>query len=152
MNKSAFIKQAGAGTALMQMRQATGRVVGSAPLRHGMWGTAKNFVQQNAHKAAVPAALAGGAMLGNHHGYGKGYDTGQQSGYGLGQNVGKQVGYQLAQGQAQNTGFMGRLMGNYDFDPSALQGANPTPPADFFQQASAQDPNRLGHVRRMIGM
>lgn len=63
----------------------------------------------------MAGGLGGGYVVGSNRGYNRGHEHGHEAGYGQGYSGG----FNTASSQAQNTGFLGRLMGNMDFDPSA---------------------------------
>lgn len=62
------------------------------------------------------AGSLGGFAGGNNVGYNKGYDQGSS----FGSQMGAGLGYQAARGQAENTGIMGRLMGNYGYQDNDI--------------------------------
>lgn len=105
-----------------------------------------NFISRNSNFVGAAGAGLGGAatgwMGGRNTGYNSGYETGQTSGFNAGQDLGKNIGYQLAAGQAKNTGIFGRLMGNYDFDPNALQGAGMGLSPQMAEEMRNADPMR----------
>jgi hypothetical protein len=63
------------------------------------------------------AGTAGGGILGGL----SGYEQGNEAGYASGMDRGLGQGYELAAHQANNTPFLKRLMGKYNYDPSQLQ-------------------------------
>jgi hypothetical protein len=145
MTKSSFIKSAnvagllGAGSRGLRPTSMIGK--GYAGLRRA----GRTFNQTPWMKnTAIGAGGAGLWALGR----GTGYEKGNQAGYATGLDQGLGQGYGLAQNQAQNTGFIGRLMGNYEFDPSQLRGIM----GQGLQDPSIRQQGRHGIVGRYAGL
>jgi hypothetical protein len=87
---------------------------------------------------------AGGFLAGRN----TGYEKGNQAGYGAGVGHGYGTGFSAAQSQAQNTPWMSRMTGQYQFDPAAgLAGLGD---ADSLQQHRLG--NRHGLIARHAGI
>lgn len=96
-----------------------------APIRSSM-GLVPSAVKYNPALARERKLLIGGGLglagLTNTIGNVSGYEKGNESGYRSGVDAGLGQGYNLAAAQVQNTPFLSRLMGRYQFDPSQIQG------------------------------
>jgi hypothetical protein len=77
-----------------------------------------------------------------------GYDAGDQDGMERGLAQGGMIGYDTAMSQAQNTPFMSRLMGKYNFDPSQAGSAL----RQFGKSDAAYDNRQTGLINRLWGI
>lgn len=151
MKNSEFIKAASRGNLLKLvtgatpsgLRQAKGRVVNSFPLSETVSRGASPFREHLGRNAGKYAAggIGGGYLFGNN----LGYERGNQHGFNTGFGQGYTGGFDTAATQASNTGFLGRLMGNLEFDPrGGLQNFNPESLNQFRKDNRAGMLNRSG--------
>jgi hypothetical protein len=154
MNKSEFIKSSFfrfARKAVKPYLKPTARVPGPVqlggvkPRAKGLFGSRYQLTDQGKGLTQGLGIGAAGTAAGGVMGGLSGYDQGNEAGYTAGLDRGLGQGYELAANQVNETPFLRRLMGKYNYDPSQLQPLLSRGLGDGYR-----DESRHGLIRRAL--